>query len=62
MTPATYKRRIVQIQADLARQGLDISAQLYFPHFAVHVEDTFVVTRNGAEVLTPAPRELKVLR
>jgi Xaa-Pro aminopeptidase len=39
-----------------------IEPSIYFPHFAVHVEDTFVVTRNGAEVLTPAPRELRILR
>jgi Xaa-Pro dipeptidase len=39
-----------------------IEPSIYFPYFAVHVEDTFVVTRNGAEVLTRAPRELKLLR
>jgi len=38
-----------------------IEPSIYFSGFAVHVEDTFLVTRTGAEVLTRAPRELKVL-
>jgi Xaa-Pro dipeptidase len=39
-----------------------IEPSIYFSGFAVHVEDTFLVTRTGAEVLTRAPRELRILR
>lgn len=38
-----------------------IEPSIYLPGFAVHVEDTFLVTEDGAEWLTQCPRELNVL-
>lgn len=39
-----------------------IEPSIYFPNFAVHVEDTVLVTRSGSEVLTRTPRDLRILR
>lgn len=39
-----------------------IEPSIYFPGFAVHVEDTYLVTDTGAECLTECPRGLKVVR
>lgn len=38
-----------------------IEPSIYFPEFAVHVEDTFLITPDGYEVLTPCPREIRVV-
>ncbi|HXV84553.1 MAG TPA: Xaa-Pro peptidase family protein [Candidatus Binatia bacterium] len=38
-----------------------VEPSIYFPHFAVHVEDTFLITKDGYEVLTPCSRELRVV-
>jgi Xaa-Pro aminopeptidase len=35
-----------------------VEPSIYMPNFAVHVEDTFLITQDGHEVLTPCPREL----
>jgi Xaa-Pro dipeptidase len=35
-----------------------IEPSIYMANFAVHVEDTFLITPDGHEVLTPCPREL----
>jgi Xaa-Pro aminopeptidase len=35
-----------------------IEPSIYFPDFAVHVEDTFLITEGGYEVLTPCSRDL----
>jgi Xaa-Pro aminopeptidase len=35
---------------------------VYFPNFAVHVEDTFLITEDGYEVLTPCSRDLRIAR
>jgi Xaa-Pro aminopeptidase len=39
-----------------------VEPSIYFPGFAVHVEDTFLITADGYEVLTPCPREIHVVR
>lgn len=39
-----------------------IEPSIYYQDFAVHVEDTFLVTNDGCEWLTQCPRELKVLQ
>ena len=39
-----------------------VEPSVYFPHFAVHVEDTFLITKDGYEVLTPCPRDLPLTR
>jgi len=38
-----------------------IEPSIYFAGFAVHVEDTFLITPQGHEVLTPCPREIHVV-
>jgi Xaa-Pro dipeptidase len=38
-----------------------VEPSIYMPNFAVHVEDTFLITRDGHEVLTPCPRELTIV-
>jgi Xaa-Pro aminopeptidase len=38
-----------------------VEPSIYFPNFAVHVEDTFLITADGHDVLTPCPRELRVV-
>jgi Xaa-Pro aminopeptidase len=38
-----------------------IEPSIYFPGFAVHVEDTFLITSDGYEVLTPCPRDVHVV-
>jgi Xaa-Pro dipeptidase len=38
-----------------------IEPSLYYQGFAAHVEDTFLITENGAECLTECARELHVL-
>jgi Xaa-Pro aminopeptidase len=38
-----------------------IEPSVYFPGFAVHVEDTFLITEEGAEWLTQCSRDLNVL-
>jgi Xaa-Pro aminopeptidase len=47
----------------LLQPGMVVTVEpsIYFPEFAVHVEDTFLITDNGYEVLTPCPRELRVI-
>jgi Xaa-Pro dipeptidase len=35
-----------------------VEPSIYMPNFAVHVEDTFLITPDGHEVVTPCPREL----
>lgn len=40
---------------------ITIEPSVYFPHFAVHVEDTYLVTANGAQCLTEVSRDLKVV-
>jgi Xaa-Pro aminopeptidase len=39
-----------------------IEPSIYFPGFAVHVEDTYLITGEGAECLTECPRDLKIVR
>jgi Xaa-Pro dipeptidase len=45
------------------RPGMVVTVEpsIYFSGFAVHVEDTFLVTEDGPEWLTQCPRELNVL-
>jgi Xaa-Pro dipeptidase len=38
-----------------------VEPSIYFPNFAVHVEDTLLITKEGHEVLTPCPRELNIV-
>jgi Xaa-Pro dipeptidase len=38
-----------------------VEPSIYMPNFAVHVEDTFLITPDGHEVLTPCPRELTIV-
>ena len=38
-----------------------VEPSIYMPNFAVHIEDTFLITRDGHEVLTPCPRELTIV-
>ena len=38
-----------------------IEPSIYFAGFAVHVEDTFLITAEGYEVLTPCPRDIHVV-
>jgi Xaa-Pro aminopeptidase len=38
-----------------------IEPSVYFQGFAVHVEDTFLITADGYECLTECPREVKIL-
>ena len=41
---------------------ITIEPSVYFPNFAVHVEDTYLVTEHGAECLTEVSRDLKVVK
>jgi Xaa-Pro aminopeptidase len=38
-----------------------VEPSIYLPNFAVHVEDTLLITQDGHEVLTTCPRELSIL-
>jgi Xaa-Pro aminopeptidase len=38
-----------------------VEPSVYFPNFAVHVEDTFLITPDGHEVVTPCRRELRLV-
>ncbi len=38
-----------------------VEPSIYMANFAVHVEDTFLITPDGHEVLTPCPRELAIV-
>lgn len=38
-----------------------VEPSIYFSGFAVHVEDTFLITKDGHEVLTPCPREVNIV-
>ena len=44
----------------LLQPGMVVTVEpsIYMPNFAVHVEDTFLITPHGHEVLTPCPREM----
>jgi Xaa-Pro dipeptidase len=39
-----------------------IEPSVYYPDFAAHVEDTFLITESGCECLTECPREVQVIR
>jgi Xaa-Pro aminopeptidase len=45
------------------REGMAVTIEpsFYYQGFAAHVEDTFLITSDGSECLTEAPRELNVL-
>jgi Xaa-Pro aminopeptidase len=47
----------------LLQPGMVVTVEpsIYMPNFAVHVEDTFLITPDGHEVLTPCPRELAIV-
>lgn len=38
-----------------------IEPSIYLPNFSAHPEDTYLITEDGAELLTRCPRELNVL-
>ena len=38
-----------------------IEPSVYFPNFAIHIEDTFLVTEQGCECLTDCPREFRII-
>jgi Xaa-Pro dipeptidase len=38
-----------------------VEPSVYFPNFAVHVEDTFLITPDGHEPLTPCSRDLRLV-
>ncbi len=38
-----------------------IEPSIYYANFAVHVEDTFLITSDGYEWLTQCPREVRIL-
>lgn len=39
-----------------------IEPSIYLPYFCAHPEDTYLITEDGAELLTRCPRELNVLQ
>lgn len=39
-----------------------IEPSIYYQNFAVHVEDTYLVTSNGCECLTRCPRDIRIIR
>ncbi len=38
-----------------------IEPSIYFQNFAIHVEDTYLITEHGHECLTACPREFRIL-
>ena len=39
-----------------------VEPSVYYQGFAVHVEDTYLITEDGHELLTRCPREIKIIR
>lgn len=39
-----------------------VEPSIYYQGFAVHVEDTYLITRDGYELLTDCPREVRIIR
>jgi len=40
---------------------ITIEPSIYLPNFSAHPEDTYLITEDGAELLTRCPRELNIL-
>lgn len=48
----------------ILRPGMVVTVEpsIYYQGFAVHVEDTYLITQDGFECLTECPREIRVIK